>query len=154
MTHATRFAMALCALAITPVALADNGPNCKAIHADMSEVRFTTGCDAGEPSCFLGEVAGNHGFRGTTHFRADSGGTAPPTSPGSSPYSGLFRYELRDGNLVMRETGITVPGGIVIAHHRVVEGTGQYVGATGDLYVFGTTGPVVNTEVSGTICTQ
>lgn len=151
MTHAIRFAVALCTLAIAPTAFADN--KCKDIHADMTEVRVTTGCDPGEPSCFLGEVDGNHGFRGTAHFRADSVGTPASGSPNWTPYSGPFRYELRDGTLLMREAGI-VGEGQVLAHHSVVSGTGRYEGATGNLFVFGTTGAAVVTEVTGTICTQ
>ena len=150
-THAIRFALALCTLAIVPVASA-NDASCKFIHADMTEVRFTTGCDAGEPSCFLGEVSGNHGFRGTTHFRANSFGTPPSSAPEFTPYGGGFRYELRDGTLNVREAGLT-GAGRVIAHHTIVDGTGAWAGATGNLYVFGTTGAVVTTEVQGTICT-
>ena len=121
MTHAIRFAVALCTLAIAPTAFADS---CKDIHADMTEIRVTTGCDAGEPSCFLGEVDGNHGFRGTTHFRANSGGTPASGSPEWSPYAGSFRYELRDGTLTMVEAGLTGKGQ-VLAHHEVVSGTGR-----------------------------
>ncbi|WP_036167848.1 hypothetical protein [Noviluteimonas dokdonensis] len=152
MTHATRLAMALCTLALAPAALAGND-KCKDIHADMTEIRVTTGCDAGEPSCFLGEVDGNHGFRGTTHFRANSGGTPASGSPEWSPYAGSFRYELRDGTLTMVEAGLTGKGQ-VLAHHEVVSGTGRYENATGNLFVFGTTGPVVTTQITGTICTQ
>lgn len=150
MTHAIRFAVALCTLAIAPTAFADN--KCKDIHAEMTEIRVTTGCDAGEPSCFLGEVDGNHGFRGTTHFRANSGGTPASGSPEWSPYAGAFRYELRDGTLTMVEAGLTGKGQ-VLAHHEVVSGTGRYEGATGNLFVFGTTGAVVTTQITGTICT-
>ena len=154
MTHAIRFAVALCTLAIAPTALAGHHDQdkCKSIRADMTEIRVTTGCDAGEPSSFLGEFDGNHGFRGTSHFRADSAGTAASTSPEWTPYSGPFRYELRDGTLLMREAGITGTGR-VIAHHAIVQGTGKYAGATGELFVFGTTGAVVTTEITGTICT-
>lgn len=150
MTHAIRFAVALCTLAIAPTAFADG--QCKDIHADMTEIRVTTGCDAGEPSCFLGEVDGNHGFRGTTHFRANSGGTPASGSPEWSPYAGNFRYELRDGTINMVEAGLTGKGQ-VMAHHEVVSGTGRYAGATGNLFVVGTTGAVVATEITGTICT-
>ena len=57
---------------------------CKSIHADLVEMRVTEGCNAGEPSCFLGVVDGNHGLRGTTHFRSDSFLGSIPTSPGST----------------------------------------------------------------------
>ena len=62
--------LAFC-LAFAPVVHAGE---CKSIHADLFELRSTTGCDAGETACFLGEVDGNHGLRGTTHFSADAVG--------------------------------------------------------------------------------
>jgi len=141
--------LALCVAALTPSVHAGE---CKSIHAEMLEVRVTTGCDAGESACFLGEVDGNHGLRGTTHFSADSVGAALATSPGSLPYSGAFQYRLPTGTISMRETGINTPG-MVTAHQRVTAGTGEYEGATGDFFVNGTRVPgVVTTSVSGTLC--
>ena len=34
---------------------------CKAVHADLVEVRATVGCKPEHSFCFLGEVDGNHG---------------------------------------------------------------------------------------------
>jgi hypothetical protein len=125
---------------------------CKSIHADLEELRSTEGCDAGETSCFLGVVDGNQGLRGSTHFKADSIGTAAPTSPGSLPYSGLFEYRLPGGTISMRETGVNVPG-MVTAHQHVIGATGEYTGATGDFFVNGVRGVgIVTTQVSGTLC--
>ena len=138
-------ALALCALP----AYADE---CKPVHADLVEMSATTGCDAGESSCFLGVIDGNHGLRGTTHFKADSVGAAVPTSPGSLPYSGFFQYRLTGGTITMRETGVTVPG-VVTAHHRIVDATGEFAGATGDFFVSGTrVSGVITTSVFGTLC--
>ncbi|MCC8362369.1 hypothetical protein LK996_04695 [Lysobacter sp. A6] len=145
---------ASCSIALCLAALTTNvhAGNCKSIHAEMVEVRVTTGCDAGEAACFLGEVDGNHGLRGTTHFSADSVGVALPTSPGSLPYSGAFQYRLPTGTISMRETGMNTPG-MVAAHQRVTEGTGEYAGATGDFFVHGTRVPgIVTTSVHGTLC--
>ena len=141
--------LALC-LAFAPVA---HATECKSIHADLFELRSTTGCDAGETACFLGEVDGNHGLRGATHFGADSIGTGPSTSPGSLPYSGVFQYRLDTGTITMRETGINVPG-FVTAHQKIVNGTGEYAGATGDFFVSGSRipGVSVTTTVFGTLC--
>jgi hypothetical protein len=125
---------------------------CKPIHADLVELRSTSGCDSGETVCFLGVVDGNQGLRGSTHFSADSIGTAAPTSPGSLPYSGQFEYRLPGGTLSMRETGVNVPG-MVTAHQHVVAATGEYAGATGDFFVNGVRGVgIVTTQVSGTLC--
>ena len=148
--HAIRTLLAAMPLALA--ALAAQATECKDIHADLVETRMTTGCDAGESACFLGEVDGNHGLRGTTHFSADSLGVPAPTSPGSLPYSGVFQYRLPTGTLTMRETGVNVPG-MVTAHQHVVEGSGEFAGATGHFFVNGVRVPgLVTTQVSGTLC--
>jgi len=144
-TRVSLVALALCALP----AFAEE---CKPVHADLIEMSFTTGCDPGETSCFLGVIDGNHGLRGTTHFKADSVGTAASTSPGSLPYSGLFQYRLTGGTLTMRETGVTVPG-VVTAHHRIIDATGEFAGATGDFFVSGTRASKGRqTSIFGTLC--
>ena len=144
-TRVSLVALALCALP----AFAEE---CKPVHADLIEMSFTTGCDPGETSCFLGVIDGNHGLRGTTHFRSDSFLGSIPTSPGSTPYSGPFEYRLGTGTLLMRETGVTVPG-VVVAHHRIVDATGEFAGATGDFFVSGTReGTLITTNITGTLC--
>lgn len=139
---------ALFALAALPV----QADECKPIHADLVEALETEGCNAGESFCFLGVVDGNQGLRGTTHFKGDSSSTAPSTSPGSLPYSGPFQYRLQGGTITMRETGITVPG-VVTAHQRIVEGTGEFAGATGDFFVNGyRANGIITTKVNGLLC--
>lgn len=133
---------------------------CKAIHADLVEITATEGCDAGETSCFLGEVTGNHGLRGTTHFNADSAARAPTTaSPGFISYSGPFQYRTATGNLDMRETGVSNLGtgapqsGAVTAYQQIVGGTGEFAGATGFFFVSGrNTNGVIETTISGELC--
>ena len=125
---------------------------CKPIHADLVEVYSTEGCNPGLSYCYLGVVEGNHGLRGTTHFRGDSSGTPPATAPDTTPYAGPFEYRTRTGNLLMREAGI-VPPGAVTAHQRIVEGTGEFAGATGYFFVSGTRGGgVFTTKVTGELC--
>ena len=143
---------ALAALVLVLAAMPANATDCKAVHAELIEMGATTECDPGETSCFIGVVQGNHGLVGTTHFKADSWTTPIPTSPGSFPYSGLFEYRLAGGTLLMRETGVTVPG-IVTAHHRIQSATGDFEGATGDFFVYGTRASgVITTRVDGTLC--
>ena len=153
MSHAILSApRAFVALVLGVAAISANAADCKAVHAELIEMGATTECDPGETSCFIGVVQGNHGLVGTTHFKADSWTTPIPTSPGSFPYSGLFEYRLAGGTLRMRETGVTVPG-IVTAHHRIQSATGDFEGATGDFFVYGTRASgVITTRVDGTLC--
>ncbi|MBB1059603.1 hypothetical protein [Marilutibacter spongiae] len=128
-------------------------PRCKQIHADLVELASTEGCNPGLASCFLGEVEGNHGLVGTTHFNADSAAAGPATSPGFISYGGAFEYRTARGTLHMRETGVTSPA-VVTAYQQVDHGEGRFEGATGYFFVSGTKSPegVVTTELSGQLC--
>lgn len=128
--------------------------SCKPVHAQMVERRSTTECRPGHSTCFLGEVDGNHGLRGTTYFRADSVGTAPPASPTFTPYAGAFEYETSRGVITTRETGVSSGAeGHVTAFQRITAGTGEFSGVTGFFDVHGTVGGgQVVTTVSGEIC--
>jgi len=132
---------------------------CKAIHAVMVETRVTVGCKSGDAFCFIGEVVGNHGLRGTTYFKSDGSGSRPTTSPDFIPYSGPFEYHTRRGSLIMRETGVsnTTQGnpdsGAVTAFQKVVDATGELAGATGHFFVNGfNANGRVETTVTGELC--
>lgn len=149
--------------AVATPALADGQAvpsTCKPVHADMVEMRTTNGCKPADAFCFLGEVDGNHGLRGTTYFKGDSRGEPPAPSPNFVPYSGVFEYRTARGVLVMRETGLTnqstgLPeSGAVTAYQRIVEGTGEFASASGYFFVSGfNRAGVVITKVTGEICT-
>jgi len=135
-------------------------PKCKSIHADLEENRSTTECKPGHAVCFLGNVDGNHGVRGTTYFRADSAAAGPSTGlAGFVSYSGAFEYTTDRGTLVTRETGVTntstgqPQSGAVTAYQQIQDATGEFAGATGYFFVsgFGASGHVV-TKVTGEIC--
>ena len=136
-------------------------PSCKAIHADLVEAQSTTSCKPGHPVCFLGEVDGNHGLRGTTYFRGEQGALFPPAAPTFRSYVGTFEYTTSTGTLTMREMGLTEPpnasnpeSGVVNAFQRIVSGTGEFAGATGYLFVSGfNRNQRVVTTVLGEICT-
>ena len=154
--------LAIALTAALPFAALANDPVCKAIHADLVEIRTTEGCNAGLSFCFLGEVDGNHGLRGTTHFRGDSSAAGPATGlPGFISYSGPFQYRTATGNLDMRETGITntssgtLQSGRVTAYQQVVDGTGEFAGASGYLFVSGqNVANVIHTTINGELCLQ
>jgi hypothetical protein len=105
-------------------------------------------------------VDGNHGLRGTTYFKGDSRGTAPPASPDFLPYGGAFEYTTARGVLVMRETGLTnqsqgtSESGAITAYQKIVGATGEFAGATGYFFVssFNRDGRIVTT-VTGELCT-
>lgn len=95
--------------------------------ASMIEERVTTGCKPEHSFCFLGEVTGNHGLRGTTCFKADGVAPRPTTSPDFLPYSGLFEYHTDAGSLITRETGVSnttqgrTESGAVAAFQKIIE---------------------------------
>lgn len=144
----------LFAMAAVPVAAQDASSNCKAIHAEMVEARMTTGCKPSHTFCFLGEVDGNHGLRGTTYFKGDSSTAPIATSPEFVGYSGVFEYTTERGTLIARESGVTSATlRVVTAYQRIIGATGEYAGATGHLFVSGhnNAGQIV-TSVTGQIC--
>ncbi|MCI0574528.1 MAG: hypothetical protein L0Y66_27655 [Myxococcaceae bacterium] len=132
-------------IALAPSALAGE---CKEVHADLVEVQTTSG--------FEGNVEGNHGLRGTTHFKADSAAKGPSTSPGWISYSGYFTYKTASGDilLVTRETGVTGMGRVT-AFQVIIDGYGEFSGATGYFFVSGSMSgdpTTVVTQVTGEIC--
>ncbi|MGH9160527.1 MAG: hypothetical protein ACRD2X_11165 [Vicinamibacteraceae bacterium] len=162
MNISTGLGMTLLFVGTGPVAAsaqqATDRSTCKAIHAVMLEEQ-TTACKPEHDSCFVGEVAGNHGLRGTTYFRADGGGSPPTTSPDFSPYSGEFEYHTSRGTLIMRETGIVnttqgnLESGAVTAFQKIVDATGDWEGTTGYFFVNGFSREGhVETRVSGQVC--
>lgn len=118
-------------------------PRCKQVQGELIEDRATEGCKPGHADCFLGEVDGNRGFRGTTYFRADSAAAGPRTSPWFISYSGAFEYVLERGTIAARETGVFDPtvgrpsSGALTAYQQIVDATGEYAGASGYFFVSG-----------------
>ena len=159
--HVRTTCFAAIAVLSVPLLAQQADPNlnatCKSVFADLVE-DASTDCKPGHTTCFLGQVDGNHGLRGQTYFRSDSGAAGPRTSPGFISYGGEFEYITDRGALVARETGVVnqalVPsGGAVTAHQQIVSGTGEFSGATGYLFVSGfNTNQHVVTKVSGEIC--
>lgn len=134
--------------------------NCKAVHASMVERRVTVGCKPGDAFCFLGEVTGNHGLRGTTYFKGDGSGSRPAPSPDFLPYTGVFEYHTEVGTLIVRETGVSntsqgkPESGAITAFQSITGATGELTGATGHFFVSGfNRGGRIETSVTGEICT-
>lgn len=134
--------------------------SCKPVHADLVEVRSTVGCKPDHPFCFLGEVDGNHGLRGTTYFKGEDSAFFPASAPTFRSYVGNFEYITPTGTITMREMGLTEPfttgnpeSGVVTAYKKVVSGTGEFENATGYLFVSGfNRNQRIVTVVHGEIC--
>jgi hypothetical protein len=133
--------------------------SCKAVHADLVEVNSTVGCKPEHANCFLGEVDGNHGLRGTTYFKGLQGALFPALAPTFRSYVGAFEYITDKGTLTMKEMGLTNPqtadpeSGAVMAYQQIVSGTGDFAGAKGYLFVVGfNRNQRVVTKVTGEIC--
>lgn len=139
-------------------ALADE--SCKKIHATIVDTQVTEGCTSPNRFCAAGVVEGNHGLNGTTYFRMDGAVRGPATAPGSIATSGVLVYTAADGTLTVRESGLSglmesPAEGFFTAFQEVLEGTGEYAGATGHLWVAGhRTGSLFEARVTGVLCLQ
>ena len=137
------------------------GPRCKRIHGDLVEVPATVGCKPEHTSCFLGEVDANHGLRGTTYFKVDTG-SAPhvPDRADVPRIHGELRVHHAARDAHHEGDGATEPfnasnpeSGVVNAYQRVVGGTDEFEGATGYLFVSGfNRNQRVVTTLHGVIC--
>lgn len=151
----------LLALAAASPALADpdRDGGCKKIHGQIVDVKVTEGCTSPNKFCAEGTVEGNHGFNGTTYFRMDGAVLGPAVLPGSIATSGVLVYTTDQGTLTVRESGLSGLSesgqGYFTAFQQVLEGTGDYAGATGHLWVAGTRLPDhFEADLTGVICTQ
>jgi hypothetical protein len=151
------FGLLLCAAS----ANADEGANrCKSVHADVQEVVTTENCTSPLNFCTKGTIDGNHGLDGTTFFSVDGGAATPPTSPGTRSYSGVFTITTDQGELILRETGVTYPrpgnpeGGVLSSIIEVTSGTGRYEGASGIMFFHGRSlNGTFDVKLVGTLCT-
>ena len=159
MKTSLRFATPLLLLILASPAFAAPEENrCKKIHGLIVDVQVKEGCTSPNGFCAEGTVEGNHGFNGTTYFRMDGAVRGPATAPGSIATTGILTYTTDRGTLTVRESGLsgvieTPEVGYFPAIQKVLEGTGDYAGATGHLWVLGQRiGSEFVSEVRGELC--
>lgn len=147
-----RFVSGLLLVAATASpALAD--PHCKKIHGRIVDAQVTEGCTSPNGFCAAGIVKANHGLNGTTYFRMDSAARGPATHPGSISTSGILTYTTSRGTLTTRESGLAGVGDNFPALQIVIEGTGDYEGATGHFWVMGhDAGDYFDSGLIGELC--
>lgn len=129
---------------------------CKKIHGQIVDVQVTEGCTSPNRFCAAGTVQANHGLNGTTYFRMDGAVRGPATAPGSLATSGILVYTTDQGTLTVRESGLSgFSGGFFTAFQEVLEGTDDYLGATGHLWVLGRNlGTHFEADIEGELCLQ
>ncbi|WP_257388020.1 hypothetical protein [Tahibacter caeni] len=146
----------LAAVLTAPAAAA--APHCHAIRGVIVDAPFTEGCASPNRFCAAGTVDGNRNFHGSTEFVMDGAVRGPASAPGTIATSGLLTYTLRDGTLLVRESGLS---GLqqdgetrFTAFQQVQSGSGRYAGATGHFYVLGQAfADHFEAEIQGEVCT-
>lgn len=149
--------LAICLLILTaasPAALADT--KCKSIFAIEEDVFLTDGCTSPIGYCVGGTFRGNHGLRGTTFYRALSLEPIPNDSLGRLVAPGLLTFTTDDGAFTIDDVSVfDVARGAFAGVGRIVEGTGRYAGASGEIFTTGRVkadGVSFITYVTGDIC--
>ena len=113
--------------------------NCLVITGTQRDVLVTTGCTSPIGFCAGGTFQGNHGFRGTTAFSASAFVPIPGDAFGRLTVPGQSTYQTRsDGRIVVSDVSVfDTARGTFAGVGRIVEGTGKFTGATGDVFTYG-----------------
>ena len=156
-THGTTSrALAACLwIAIaTPVAFAD--PQCKPIIAVQRDVLITESCPSPIGFCAGGTITGNHGLRGTTFFSAVSFDPIASDALGRQVVPGVSTFTTDSGVITISDVSVfDVARGTFAGVGRIVQGTGSFAGATGNIFTTGRVGPDGTsfvTDTTGEIC--
>ncbi|GAB3346877.1 hypothetical protein [Lysobacter tyrosinilyticus] len=143
-------------LALGGISTAHAG-QCRHVRFDVIEVPATAGCTLGA-SCWIGQFDGDR-WSGTTEFALDGSNAGPAASADFISYTGPFVYATAKGTLTVRETGVYNVGegkpqsGGVVGYQQIVSGTGEFAGATGQLFTGGrAVNGVFRTKVTGQVC--
>jgi hypothetical protein len=101
-------------------------------------VLVSDGCTSPVGFCTRGTFKGNHGFRGASAFSALAFDPIPNDPLGRLVVPGVSTYTTRDGQITRSDVSVfDVPGGTLAGVGRIVDGTGDFAGATGDVFTYG-----------------
>ena len=151
-----RLVIIILALTIgAPVAVAHE--HCRPVRATLTAQLATASCDSPFGLCTTGELRGD--LHGTTRFTvltlAGSAGLATLEPASTLSYLGRFVLTTRHGTLTISDVGL-LDGAIGAFSEiwRVTGGTGDHAGATGTLWLTGTTSATgaFDGTVTGHIC--
>jgi len=147
---------------VVPTTFADDGDKpksarseCKSVFAEEHSTLITTGCNSPVGFCAGGTFKGNHGFRGTSFFSAISFDPITNDPQGRQVVPGVSTYTTDDGSITISDVSVfDVARGTFSGIGRIVQGTGRFAGATGDIFTAGrllADGSFIN-ELNGDIC--
>jgi len=130
-------------------------PGCKPIHAVQRDVLVTEGCPSPIGFCAGGTITGNHGLRGASFFSAVSFNSIPGEAPTRQVVPGISTFTTNQGVITISDVSVfDTERGTFAGVGHIVEGTGRFAGATGDVFTFGRLLPDGSfvTDVAGEIC--
>jgi hypothetical protein len=129
---------------------------CKSIKAVQRDELITSGCTTPLGFCASGTIDGNHGLQGTSFFSGFSFNPIPSDPFGRLAVPGVTTYTTDDGTITISDVSVfDIERGTLAGVGRIVQGTGRFEGAFGDIF---TTGRVLSngtsfiTEVTGELC--
>jgi hypothetical protein len=110
-------------------------PQCKPIVAVQRDALVTENCTSPIGFCAGGTITGNRGLCGTTFFSGLSFDPIPGDPDGRLAVPGVSTFTTDDGVLTISDVSVfDVQRGAFAGIGRIEEGTGQFAGATGDIF--------------------
>jgi hypothetical protein len=108
------------------------------ITGTQEDALFTDGCTSPVGFCARGTFKGNHGFKGTSAFSALAFDPIPNDPLGRLAVPGNSTYTTSDGQITVSDASVfDVERGTFAGVGRIVEGTGKFAGATGNVFTYG-----------------
>jgi len=108
------------------------------ITGTQEDVLVTDGCTSPVGFCARGTFKGNHGFKGASGFSAFSFDLIPNDPIGRLAVPGESTYTTSDGQITVSDVSVfDVERGTFAGVGRIVAATGEFAGATGDVFTYG-----------------
>jgi hypothetical protein len=96
------------------------------------------GCTSPVGFCTQGTFKANRGFQGTSAFSALAFDPIPNDPLGRLAVSGVSTYTTGDGQITVSDVSVfDVTQGTLSSVGRIVDGTGDFAGASGDVFTYG-----------------
>jgi hypothetical protein len=111
---------------------------CFVIRGEQEDSLVAAGCTSPVGFCAAGTFKGNHGFHGTSAFSATAFDPIPSDPLGRLAVPGTSTYTTPNGQITVSDVSVfDVARGTFAGTGRIVEGTGEFDGATGDVFTSG-----------------
>jgi hypothetical protein len=108
------------------------------ITGTQQTVLVSDGCTSPVGFCTQGTFKGKHGFKGTCAFSALAFDPIPSDPLGRLAVPGTSTYATNDGQITVSEASVfDIAQGTFAGVGRIIEGTGEFAGATGDVFTYG-----------------